>query len=106
MSGAARVGNGIAPPPAGLCAGCANVREIRTRTGSRFLLCELSAVDPAFPRYPRLPVLRCRGFVPAEGSSPGDGGPAADDPRTSPDDGTGEAPIRSAGPAVRADRHP
>lgn len=61
---------GIAPPPAGLCAGCANVREIRTRTGSRFLLCELSTVDPAFPRYPPLPVLRCRGFVPISARSP------------------------------------
>jgi hypothetical protein len=38
---------------------------IETRTGSRFFLCQRSAADPAFPRYPRLPVLACRGFAPA-----------------------------------------
>jgi hypothetical protein len=46
----------------GLCESCRNVRIIENRNGSRFFLCELSAVDPAFPRYPRLPVLRCRGY--------------------------------------------
>lgn len=56
----------LAPPePAvGLCAGCAHVRVVRSGKGSTFYLCELSRVDPAFPRYPRLPVLRCRGFTP------------------------------------------
>ena len=53
------------PPatPVGLCESCRNVRIVQTRT-STFYLCELSAVDPAFPRYPRLPVLRCRGYRP------------------------------------------
>jgi len=32
--------------------------------GSRFTLCERSRTDPAYPRYPRLPVLACRGFEP------------------------------------------
>jgi hypothetical protein len=27
-----------------------------------FFLCRLSATDPRFPKYPRLPVLRCDGF--------------------------------------------
>jgi hypothetical protein len=54
----------VGPDP-GLCGSCANSRVVETRTGSRFFLCQLSAVDPAFPRYPRLPVLRCRGYTPA-----------------------------------------
>ncbi len=27
-----------------------------------FLLCRRSITDPAFPRYPRLPVVECAGF--------------------------------------------
>jgi hypothetical protein len=27
-----------------------------------FSLCERSRTDPAFPRYPRLPVVECSGF--------------------------------------------
>ena len=49
----------------GLCLTCVNSRVIESRKGSRFYLCELSAVDPAFPRYPRLPVVRCVGYRPA-----------------------------------------
>ena len=30
--------------------------------GSVFYLCELSKVDARFPKYPRLPVLRCAGY--------------------------------------------
>lgn len=47
----------------GLCGICVNVREIESGKGSRFYLCKLSAVDPRFPKYPRLPVLECEGFV-------------------------------------------
>ncbi|MET0396859.1 MAG: hypothetical protein ABW277_08560 [Longimicrobiaceae bacterium] len=56
----------LAPPEPspGLCASCANVRVVRSGKGSTFYMCELSRVDPAFPKYPRLPVLRCRGFTP------------------------------------------
>lgn len=53
-------------PPVGLCERCVHARVIESRSGSRFYLCGLSAVDPAFPRYPRLPVLRCRGYEPAD----------------------------------------
>jgi hypothetical protein len=35
--------------------------------GSTFWLCALSASDPRFPKYPRLPVLRCPGFVATAG---------------------------------------
>jgi len=52
-------------PPAGLCESCANVRIIDTRRGSRFFMCQLSEIDPRFPKYPRIPVLRCLGYVPA-----------------------------------------
>lgn len=48
----------------GLCADCRNVRIIESRRGSRFYLCRLSEVDPRFPKYPRLPVLRCSGYDP------------------------------------------
>jgi hypothetical protein len=53
-------------PPAGLCETCANVRIVETRKGSRFYLCTLSEVDPRFPKYPRLPVLLCAGYVRAD----------------------------------------
>lgn len=53
-------------PDPGLCGACANVRVVQSRKGSRFYLCRLSETDPRFPKYPRLPVLRCRGHVPAE----------------------------------------
>lgn len=46
----------------GLCGSCQHARVVETRTGSRFYLCQLSRVDPRFPRYPRLPVLRCPGY--------------------------------------------
>jgi len=47
---------------AGLCEGCRHRRVVTSARGSRFLLCERSKTDPAFPKYPRLPVLRCSGF--------------------------------------------
>lgn len=50
------------PATAGLCARCVHSRLILSGRGSRFVLCELSKTDPAFPRYPRLPVVACAGF--------------------------------------------
>lgn len=49
--------------PPGLCDRCAHVKLVRTPR-SEFLLCERSKLDPAYPRYPRLPVLSCPGFEP------------------------------------------
>ena len=46
----------------GLCGRCLHAREVKNRRGSGFVLCGLSRTDSAFPRYPRLPVLRCAGF--------------------------------------------
>jgi hypothetical protein len=47
---------------AGLCGSCVHARTIVSSHGSTFYLCRLSEVDPGFPRYPRLPVLECRGY--------------------------------------------
>ncbi|HVM75188.1 MAG TPA: hypothetical protein VMT75_06050 [Candidatus Saccharimonadales bacterium] len=51
-------------PALGLCANCRHARQIESPKGSRFLLCQLSQSDPAYPKYPRLPVLRCSGYTP------------------------------------------
>ncbi len=45
----------------GLCASCKHSRTISAKR-STFWMCERSRTDPSFPRYPRLPVLRCRGY--------------------------------------------
>jgi hypothetical protein len=37
------------------------MREVRTAR-SRFLLCELSITNAAYPKYPPQPVVRCDGF--------------------------------------------
>jgi hypothetical protein len=46
----------------GLCATCLHRREVRNTRGSVFHLCERSREDPAYPRYPPLPVLSCPGY--------------------------------------------
>lgn len=45
----------------GLCATCKHSRTVK---GARttFWMCERSKTDRSFPQYPRLPVLRCRGY--------------------------------------------
>jgi len=47
---------------AGLCDRCRHQKLIGNTRGSSFSLCELSKSDPRFPKYPRLPVVRCAGF--------------------------------------------
>ncbi len=51
-------------PRAGLCDSCVHQRIVRTTRGSCFSLCERSRTDPAYPRYPRLPVIECPGHEP------------------------------------------
>jgi hypothetical protein len=46
----------------GQCKACEHGREIASSRGSAFWRCERSSIDPSFPKYPRLPVLECRGF--------------------------------------------
>jgi hypothetical protein len=52
-----------AVPRAGLCDSCAHQRIVRNTRGSSFSLCERSRSDPAYPRYPRVPVLACPGHT-------------------------------------------
>ena len=47
----------------GLCIRCGHHRVIGNRRGSSFYLCGLAMTDPRMRKYPRLPVLRCEGFV-------------------------------------------
>lgn len=47
--------------PVGLCRTCAHSHQVPSRT-STFWRCGLAASDPRFPRYPRLPVVRCAGW--------------------------------------------
>lgn len=51
---------------AGLCAACVHLRLLASPR-SVFVRCGLAASDPAFPRYPALPVVRCAGFRQAPG---------------------------------------
>jgi len=50
----------------GLCETCRHARVIRSDRGSLFYQCRLSLTDPGFSKYPRLPVLACRGFERSE----------------------------------------
>jgi len=48
--------------PDGLCESCRHQRLVRNTRGSTFSLCERSKTEPdRYPRYPRLPVIRCAG---------------------------------------------
>jgi hypothetical protein len=48
--------------PVGLCIHCVHAKVIRSDRGSTFYQCKRSFTDPAFPKYPRLPVRVCTGF--------------------------------------------
>jgi len=54
------------PPPlnAGLCTNCLHARRIESARRSFFVLCQLSATDPRFRKYPSLPVFSCTGYSP------------------------------------------
>jgi len=54
----------VQAPAAGLCDSCVHQRMVGNTRGSRFSLCERSKTDPAFPKYPRLPVTSCHGYEP------------------------------------------
>ena len=66
----------------GLCLRCASMRRVTNRRGSTFYLCGRHAEDLGFRKYPRLPVVECRGFEPgpsdraASGPPTGPGGDA------------------------------
>ncbi len=47
----------------GLCSTCAHL-QLLASPRSVFVRCGLAAADPAFLRYPPLPVVRCAGYRP------------------------------------------
>jgi hypothetical protein len=51
-------------PRVGLCATCSHARVVRSgkETRSEFWLCERSASDPRYAKYPALPVRFCPGY--------------------------------------------
>jgi len=49
-------------PKFSLCATCVHAKVVRSDRGSTFLRCQLSDQDPRFPKYPRLPVMKCEGY--------------------------------------------
>ena len=54
---------------AGLCASCQHQQIVRNTRGSTFSLCRRSKTEPEYPRYPRLPVVECRGWEARRASS-------------------------------------
>jgi hemoglobin len=66
----------------GLCGRCRWARTIVSARGSRFLRCGRADDDPAFARYPALPVRSCAGFEAERGAivTPAPGPGAAPEP--------------------------
>lgn len=54
-------------PRAGLCDTCIHQQVVKNTRGSVFSLCRRSREDPAYPRYPRVPVQACPGHERREG---------------------------------------
>jgi len=54
--------------PIGLCRSCRYAATSTSRSGSTFYRCRLAETNPAFRKYPPLPVLQCDGHDPV---SPG-----------------------------------
>ena len=50
----------------GLCLACRHLRLLSSGR-SRFVRCWLGESDPAYPRYPVLPVVACGGYEPWDG---------------------------------------
>jgi hypothetical protein len=62
---------------AGLCDTCKHQRVVKNTRGSTFSLCQRSRDEPdRFPRYPRIPVMRCPGYERAA-TEPPSSAPAA-----------------------------
>lgn len=53
---------------AGLCGRCRHAEIVRSARGSLFLRCGRARTDPAFPKYPPLPVRACAGYEPPLGA--------------------------------------
>ncbi len=48
---------------AGLCADCRHAQRLAAKR-AHYLRCRRSDDEPAYPRYPRLPVVACPGYEP------------------------------------------
>ena len=53
----------------GLCSDCRHMKQIVSERGRIFYMCGRGLKEPEFPKYPRLPVLMCAGYEPAESFS-------------------------------------
>lgn len=47
-----------------MCGDCRHSRRVDTSKGSTFWLCNRSATDSRYPKYPRLPLRHCPGYEP------------------------------------------
>ena len=56
----------------GLCRTCLHASVKGTNRGTAYLRCTRAAWDDSLVKYPRLPVIGCVGFEPAEGEDAGD----------------------------------
>jgi hypothetical protein len=54
---------------AGLCGSCRHALLRPTRRGTVYLRCALAATDARYPKYPRLPVMTCDGYLPEKTTS-------------------------------------
>ena len=57
---------GPARAPVGLCDSCRHQQLVPNTRGSVFSLCLRSRTDPAYPRYPQIPVTACPGHEPRD----------------------------------------
>ena len=64
----------------GLCARCRMASVQRSARGGRFWRCGRADSDPAYRRYPPLPVLRCPGFEQGDKLGPGGDGAGSGPP--------------------------
>ena len=85
-------------PPAGLCDTCVHQQLVSNTRGSTFSLCRRARDDPAYPKYPRVPVLRCPGHEVGGQQEVAAGGR---EPEQQPG---GAAPLLAAVPADRGQR--
>jgi hypothetical protein len=60
------VSAGPARPAAGLCDSCRHQQLVPNTRGSVFSLCLRSRTEPAYRRYPRIPVAACPGHEPRD----------------------------------------
>ncbi len=57
-------------PTGGLCTQCTFSKTIVSDRGSQFTMCQRSKLESRYPKYPRLPVRMCEGFVPMPDDPP------------------------------------